>query len=172
MNWKILFVIALAAVVAVSACKKKKTEEPATTATPTEPAQPTEPAAQPTEPAQPAQPTEPAQPAQPTEPAQPAQPAAGAGDACQAYLDKMVACSKEAAGAAWTPEMETATKTAMATACDGFKAGGEAGLGALTKAMDACKDTPCGAAGEWMTCVGTKVGEFMAAAATAAAVAP
>jgi hypothetical protein len=176
MNWKLLIVIALTAVVAVSACKKKATEEQAP-ATPTEPAQPTEPATAPTEPAQPAQPTEPAQPAQPTEPAQPAQPtepAAPAGDACQGFVDKMIACAKEAAGGAeLPPEALEPMKTGYAQSCEAWKALPGFGADAMTKAMDACKDTACGAGGaDYATCIGTKITEAVTAAAGAAAVAP
>ncbi len=44
---------------------------------------------------------------------------------------------------------------------------------AMTKAMEACKDTACGAGGaDYATCIGTKITEAVTAAAGAAAATP
>ena len=164
MNWKHLLVIALAALLSISACKSKTAKEtPPAPPAPTEPA-PTAPAAAPTEPAptEPA-PTEPAptEPvAAPTEPA-PTEPAAG-GDPCEADVAKMIACASEGLPPEAVEATVAAMKDGMVQGCEAMKTAGQTDY--ISKAMEACKDTPCGAGGaDWMTCHATKMAEIMMA---------
>jgi type IV secretory pathway VirB10-like protein len=173
MNWKHLFIIALAALLAVSACKKKKTDTTAP-ATTTEPATPT-PAANPTPPVEPTPHANPTPPVEPTPPvANPTPPAAPAGDACAAFVDKMIGCAKEAAGGAELPAAALdPMKQGFQQSCDAWKQLPGFGAEFMTKAMDACKDTACGAGGsDYMMCISNKITEAVTAAATAAAVTP
>jgi len=170
MNWKHLLVVLLVALIAVSACKKKADEKPAEQPAPAADAEqpPAEqpPAEQPPAEQPPAEQPPAEQPPAEQPPAE--QPAAG--DACAAYIEGMMKCAKEASEAAaagsWTADVEAAWKSAQAQACDAFKQSGM--MDYMGKAIEACKDTACGAGGaDWAMCVSTKATEAMTAAATA-----
>ncbi|MBN1773758.1 MAG: hypothetical protein JXB32_21025 [Deltaproteobacteria bacterium] len=172
MNWKHLLVVVLAALIAVTACKKKAEEAPAEQPAAEQPAE-QPPAEQPPAEQPPAEQPPAEQPPAEQPPAE--QPPAEGGDACQAYIDGMMKCAKEAAEAAaagsWTADVEKMWKESQATACDAFKQSGM--MDYMAKAMEDCKDTPCGAGGaDWAMCVSTKATEAMTAAAMAGAGAP
>jgi hypothetical protein len=166
MNWKHLLVVVLAALVVVSACKKKdekKTEAPVAEQPAEQPPAEQPPAEQPPAEQPPAE-QPPAE--QPPAEQPPAEQPPAAADACEAYMNKMIECVT----AGMPPEAVEATvgpmKDAWKQSCDGFKAMGDDVLG---KAMEACKDTACGAGGaDWSTCIATKMSEIAMAAAGAA----
>jgi hypothetical protein len=82
----------------------------------------------------------------------------------------MLACATEGMPPEAVAAVE-AQKGSYQQMCDGFKQAGMTDY--IGKAMEACKDTACGAGGaDWTTCVTTKMTEAMTAAAGAAAVTP
>lgn len=142
MNWKLVAIVALAALFSVSACKKKKDEKKAEPTPTAEPAG--DPAGEPT--------AEPAAAPEPT-----------FEDPLQA---KFYECWKAMIpeGTPIPPDVADQVKQGAEAMAAGAAALGEKGAEALKAAMDACKDVAC-ANGEWQTCFGTKLAEAVTAAA-------
>jgi hypothetical protein len=113
MNWKLISMVALAALFAVTACKKKEEAKKDDKAGQTEKGGTTEQAAE--------------------------RPAAK--DAWEAYIYRSLDCAKEMAGEGWSAEAEAVMKTAAEQGLEALKGSGSEETAA--KAMEACKDKPC-----------------------------
>jgi hypothetical protein len=84
----------------------------------------------------------------------------------------MLVCAKEAAGGMELPAAALdPMKQGFQQSCEAWKAIPGFGADLMTKSMEACKDTACGAGGsDYMMCISTKISE--AAMAAAGAVTP
>lgn len=76
---------------------------------------------------------------------------------CDAYVDKFMVCQGPASAGMNDPEIVRMMQDAVRDGCDAMRSLGDA---ALSAALAACANEPCGEAGvDWLTCVGTKMAE-------------